>query len=243
MQLPYTSNSLLAWIDTSEKYVLRDSSNNLVSVVERLSGIPLTSDTGAAPTWADNQVNGRPALTFAGAQNLRFNFNKDAASVGTKNPIALMAVAQCTTYTANLGLGSPLFHLGSSTLANTYLLAYFLASGGNKIQTARGDDAGNGDAGGFVLSDTSFHVFTVIYDGTRLKLRIDGVEKNNVAAPLTTGHFDGNQLSIGDFTTGGVGGFGHDYFIGKVATALVYEGLNGDIDLSPETWLKQLYGL
>lgn len=241
MQLPYTSNSLLAWIDPSEKYILRDRSNNLISVVERLSGIPLTSDT--APTWADNVVNGLPAFTFAGAQNLRFDFNKNVISVGTKRPIAIMVVAKCTTYTANLGLGSPLFMMGSRTNSNTYLTTYFVSSGGNKIQISRGDDNAAGDTGSFILGDTSFHVYTVIYDGTRLKLRVDGVEKDSLAASSGTGPFDGNQLSIGDFTTSAVSGFGHDYFVGNIATVLMYEGINGDIDLTPETWLKQYYGL
>lgn len=241
MQLPITSNSLLFWLDPSEKYVLRNRSNSLISVVERLSGVPLTSDT--APTWADNVVNGLPAFTFAGAQNLRFNFNRNSISVGTKKPIVIMAVAKCTTYTTNLGLGSPLFMVGSQTNSNTYLTTYFVSSSGNKIQISRGDDNGGGDTGSFILNDTSFHIYTAIYDGVRLKLRVDGVEKNSLAASSGVGPFDGNQLSIGDFTTSAVSGFGHDYFVGNIATVLMYEGVNGDVDLTPETWLKQYYNL
>jgi hypothetical protein len=239
MQLPYTSNSLLAWIDPSEKYVLRDKSNNLISVVERLSDIPLTSDVGAAPTWADNVINGRPAFTFAGAQNLRFNFNRSAVSVGTKKPIVMMAVAKTTTFP---GAGGTLFDLGSLTNANAVLTTQFLSSGGNKVQNVRLDDASAADSGNVIAADTSFHLYTLIYDGTKLKLRVDGTQVDSITV-TATGSFDGDQLSIGDYTVLAAGNYGHAYLTGKVATVLMYEGANGDVDLSPETWLKQYYGL
>lgn len=243
MQLPLTSNSLLFWLDPSEKFVALGPNNRITSIVDRLSGIPLFADNPVSfPVWSDNNINGRPALIFSGAQNLRFNFNYNAASVSiAKVPITLMMVVKTDTFTG--GSGSTVLDLGSKTNANPGLILGTGISSGNKVRAYRFDDIGNSDFGTLIASDTNFHLYTIIYDGANIRLRIDGKQIDSVIASSSTGRFDGNQLSIGDYTQSSATAFGHTYAICKVATILMYVGLVGDVDLNPEDYLRQYYGI
>lgn len=52
MQLPYTNSNLLLWLDPSERFVYKDSSKKVSSVLNRVNGIPLIQNTfSKQPIW------------------------------------------------------------------------------------------------------------------------------------------------------------------------------------------------
>lgn len=240
MNLPITSTSLLFWMDPSERFVARDSSNKITSVVERISGSPILPRSSAtSPTWTVNIRNGQPALSFGGAHALRFNFPPRVISTGTRNPIVVSVAAKANSFAVG---DSSLMDLGSSTLSNPALSLDYTAA--SFLQVYRYDDFSV--SADFATktnpsTPTAWHIYTGIYDGTNMILRVDGVQLNINPATNSTGHFSGDQLAIGDYTDGGVSGFGHGYFNGYIGQVIMYGGSSPDIDV--ENYLKDYYGI
>lgn len=240
MNLPFTSTSLLFWMDPSERFVARDSSNKITSMIERISGSPIRPRASAtSPTWQPDIRNGQPALSFGGAHALVFNFAPLVITTGTRNPIVVSVAAKANSFAVG---DNSLMALGSATLTNpamslTYTSATFL-------QVYRFDDVSVSTDAAIKTNPstpTSWHIYTGIYDGTNLILRIDGVQVASSVAANSTGHFTGDQLGIGDYTDGAVGGFGHGYFNGYIGQVVVYGGTSPDIDT--ENYLKDYYGI
>jgi hypothetical protein len=246
MQLPLTSNSLIFWLDASEKFVnFSQNTNNFSSIEERVSGISCFSDAGAVPTWNRNMINGRPALSFNGSQNLYFNFDKRVMSSGVNIPIVMMAVAQTTVFSAS---GPVLFSLGSQTNPNaTFTLSDNIAGGKDVFGGIRYDDLGNGDGiAAPIYTDSNWHLYTYIFDGLTLRARVDGVEQTAVKANISltlNNRLSGDQIGIGDYTQQTATTFGHGYWTGNLASLVVYAGKNGDVDLNAEDYFLKLYNL
>lgn len=238
MNLPLTSTSLLFWCDPSERFVFRDSNNKITSVIEKMSDKPLLpASTSTAPTWVANVVNGQPIMRFAGGQSLKFDFDVRNITTGTKNPTIITVVAKATSL---IGGDNTIVEIGSPTISNTGLALVFNSP--PTAQTYRYDDtSGLADQAVFTGAVSAFHVWTAIYDGTNLTIRKDGVQISSNAATHSTGHFSGNQIVIGDYTDGGVGGFGHAYVTGDIGQVIVYGGTSADLDT--EIYLGQLYGI
>lgn len=87
MQLPRTTNSLLYWMDPSEKFITKNSSNKVLAVANRTNGELAIPSFGFEPLWVDNAIGGKPVLRFNGAQNLVYNLNVSASSIGTNIPL------------------------------------------------------------------------------------------------------------------------------------------------------------
>lgn len=240
MQLPI-KDSLLFWCDPSERFVFRDSSNKITSVIEKVSDKPLLpASTAAAPTWVANVVNGQPVMRFAGAQSLKLSLDTRSITTGTKNPLVVSAAVRATSFP---GGDNAVLELGSATLSNPGISIDFTT--GPVIQAYRYDDTNLvADAAlkNPAPTPTAWHIYTAIYDGTNMILRIDGVEINSIAATNGVGHFTGDQIVIGDFTDGTVSGFAHGFFTGDIGQVIVYGG-DGSPDLDVENYLKAYYGI
>lgn len=235
MTLPYTSNSLLFWMDCAEKFVTRDSSNKIISIVNRVDGNPIVPQTNISqPTWVDNSINGYPALSFTGAQCLSYDLPDFAGCTGAKKPLILMIVAKINTFSPV----STLTMLRNKTNTNPKFYFFAAVSGVNRVLVARYDDLGNNDFTPLTFeADTSTHIYTNAYDSTSLKLRIDGIEKANVTATNGTAPLTANRLFIG---SNGDTGFTN----AKIAEVILYSGdYGGALDFSPEQYLKDKYGL
>ena len=237
MQLPI-KDSLLFWLDPSERFVARDNNNKITSVIEKISDKPLLpASTSAAPTWTVNAINGQPAMTFAGGQSLKFSFGTRTVSTGTKNPLVITAVAKGTSFpTAD----NAILELGSATLTNPGISLDITT--GPVFQAYRYDDTNlTADAATKTPATTAWHVYTVVYDGTNIILRIDGAQVASTAATNGVGHFTGDQIVIGDFTDGTISGFTHGYFTGSIAQVISYASTSSDPD--PENYLLAYYGI
>ena len=167
-------------MDAAEKFVARDRNNLVTGLIERQSGGPMSSDTGAQPTWVNNVINGYPALSFFSAngatngQNLRFTLGSGAVSTMTGRPIAIFAVAAITASSARYG--NTIVDIGSLTNPNPGCLVWTGTNDG-KLVSARYVNDDTNDLTAEVAIDTNFHVYTFLYDGQNIILRIDGVQK------------------------------------------------------------------
>lgn len=235
MDLPYTSNSILFWMDCAEKFVTKDSSNKIISIANRINdGIILPQTNVSQLTWVANEINGYPALTFSGAQSIYYDLPANNGSIGIKKPLILIVVAKITSY-------SPVFTLTmlrSSTNTNPTFYLFGGVLGTNKMIAARYDDAGANDFTPTTYNaDTLPHIYTNAYNGATIKLRVDGVEKASAAATNGVASLTGNRLYIG---TNGDLGFSNS----KIAEVILYSGESGgSLDFSPEEYLKAKYNL
>lgn len=233
MNLPYTSNSLLFWLDCSEKYVQRNSHNTVIGVVERQSGellVPTTFAGDHYPTWVNNVINQHPVFRFDGYSTFKFPLLPGSPATGTNKPIALMVVANCTDQGAAVSIGS----------ANTGASFETFFTDETDLTSYRFDDLGDEDTGNNASITVGWHVITTIYDGINLIQRVDGVQKYSVAASNTNGQpFTSDWVIVGSDVFDPV----DDHYIGDIACVIVYEGKNGSIDLNPETWLLEKFGL
>lgn len=122
MPLPHTTNYPLIWVDAAEKFVNKDASNNVVSIINKINeGLILPETAASVPQWADNQINGYPALIFSGAQSMYYNLPINAGSVGILKPLMLTVVAKINTF-------SPVFTLSSFRSQNNSNTNFYLAA-------------------------------------------------------------------------------------------------------------------
>lgn len=240
MSLPMSSNSLLFWMDPLERFVNRDSSNKVNSVVERVSGGAILPYSGTSrPIWKDNIINGFPVLNFNTTDNIRFNFMPQTVSSGIKNPIMITVLAQATSFPI---ADNCIANLGSRTQYNSALSLDVTA--GPTMQAYRYDDTSVVADAAFIVgppTPTKFHIYTAIYDGTAMTLRIDGNLASSVPATHSTTHFSGDQIAIGNFTDAAIPVFGNGGWTGNIGQLLVYYGTPAD--LGPETYLRQYYSI
>lgn len=238
--LPVSSNPLLFWMDPLEKFVDRDSTNKVNSVVERVTGGAILPYSGTSrPTWRDNIFNGFPVLNFNTTHSLRFNFMPQSVSSGIRNPIMITVAAQATSFPIG---DNCIANLGSRTQSNSDLSLDFTT--GPSMQAYRYDDTS-------VVADAAFtvapptplklHIYTAIYNGTVITLRIDGNLADSRAATNSTGHFSGDQIAIGNFTDAAIPVFGNGGFTGNIGQLLIYYG--NPTDLGPENYLREYYGI
>lgn len=245
MILPRTTNKLIFWMDPSEKHVSLTSNNRVTSIIEKVSGRAISPEGPSfQPVWTDNSLNGRPTIRFNGGQNLRFNLDI-RASTGKGVPIVMYAVARTLLFNDfnNPPFGETIAALGGQFNGNNGMLIQTGINAGNRVLLARYDNNDNFDAPNATLIDNGYHIFTAIYDLANVKLRVDGNYVSSVSAVIGTGSFDGTQVGIGDYTSAVVPIFGHNHLTGNVGSVLVYAGMSGNIDLGPEDYLRQYYGI
>lgn len=236
MPLPTTTNYPVLWMDAGEKFITKDSNNKVTSVCNRVNENIILPETGtSSPTWIDNQINGYPALSFAGAQSLYYNFPYNAATVGAKKPLILIVVAKIESFSPV----STICALASSTNVNVRQYLSVGIIGTNKINCIRIDNSSASDfINPLVNADSNYHIYTQSYNGSTLRLRVDGTEVGSVPATNSVGDFSGNKMYIG--SVGNVSG----PFTGKIAEVLLYTGDYGcSLDYNPELYLKDKYGL
>lgn len=250
MQLPYTSNDLLFWLDPARKFVSKDSSNRILSILNRVDGNLILPNTATGPTWVDNSLNGQPTLAFDGTQSLLYNLNPNVTSVGIQKPFMITMVARNTVYGAKNICACM---AGSQTSSNPgYLLLFFNNLGQNIFYSQRIVDNANSafNNPGASLFDLNYHVFTIAYDGIYLRLRMDGVEilSSLVSTSLTnqTTQITLNQICIGYLAPQKAVPLGAfiDYLIGNIASVMVYSANIGmPLDYSHEEYLKAYFNL
>lgn len=249
MQLPYTANSLLFWMDPTEKFVTKDGSNNVSAIVNRAGWTGnnlITTNSVTSPVWTDNSVNGQPTIAFSGAQSMLFNMDDSAAPVGNKKPFMMVLVARCLVFSTPKS-NIPFF-MGNKYSANPAQAFFFSTQ--SATPTCSHQKVSNTIQAAFSAAippvDTGYHVFTSAYDGTSLKLRIDGVEVNNTSAVNLTTACSLNQVALGYVTPPKVATIGAftEYFTGNIATALAYIAEYGaPLDYSIEDYLMDYYGI
>jgi len=238
MQLPQTSNPLLFWMDPSEKFVYKDSSNKITSILNRVNGERILPPT-IGPTWVDNSLNGHPTLSFTGSQSLIYNFNQNGASSGFKKPFIMMSVARTLSPVSPQSVLMQGFDRSVSALSS---VQYTIFSS-NAVSISKIDDIGNAGFTSGAAIDTKYHLYCNIYDGTLLKQRIDGKEVNSGDANAIV-NSNMNQISIGDLSPLAASLAVHFYFTGNIATTLAYTTNYGcSIDYSAEDYLMKYYGL
>jgi len=232
--LPYTSGSLLFWMNPTARNILYRNSS-ITSVKENVTGNPILPNFSLAeimPTWTNNVANGYPALNFSAPNqtSIKFPLPNGNPVTGTAKPITLMAVARCTDTN-----GGTCVQLGTTNLADGSGLWIFFDGGATTVEIDYQDRSGALDSVvQNIPHDVAFHLYTVVIDGKNVKLRIDGVEMASTPIVLATSKLNLNTISLGADVVSG------ENFTGDVAMVLCYAGSN---DLSPEAWLKSLFNL
>jgi hypothetical protein len=237
LPLPFEDDTLFAWFDTAQAFVNFNGSSLVNGMINRLNGhAALQTDATMQPTWNATAMNKYPGLVFNG--NQRFTMPLSSLS-GINIPITFV-IALMGGSLNDLGFGVPIA-LGSSTLANVYFTILPVST---EVDLDRAHDTSASDIDGaiYTFANTAPHVFTGIYDGTSVILRVDGVQKAIVPATTSTGkQVSIDQLAIGDYTDGAVGGFGHGYFTGTIGPILIYKG--GFAPIEAEKWMMQTVGI
>lgn len=248
MQLPITSNSLLFWLDPAEKFVMRDSTNKLISVLNRVDGLPILPNSVTPPTWVDNSINGHPSLAFDGTQSLLFNFNLNVTSVGLKKPYIITIVAKNLVFSA--AKNACICMAGSQNSANPgHIVLAFNSAGQNIIYMQRTNDTSQFAFNNPAASvDTNYHVYTLAYDGNFLRIRIDGTEisaSTTSASNMTTASTL-DQICVGNLAPKKLIALGAfiNPFVGNIAAMVAYSANAGmPLDYSYETYLKEYFNL
>lgn len=235
MNLPYTSGSLLFWLDPSEKFVYRDASNKVTSMIDRVNeSVALSPTVASRPTWRDNRINGRPVLSFAGAQRMRLPLNSRNIINGTNVPTVITCLMQ------DLGTADgSVVDLGHTTNVNPE--QGIIVFGGIVSYRFDNHSSVSGDFGNPITINQSPHVITYLFDGAHIIVRIDGVQRDSIPNTLTTGNFSCDQFAIGDVTDAFFAFGGSFPFIGNIGQVIGYQ--QKDPDFEPETYLMQYYGL
>lgn len=253
MQLPIIgSGTDVFWIDPSKKFVNFDSSGNVKSVIDRHTGTAYAPYSNNMPTWKPNLLgkytnegNGQPGFVFNGSQSMRISIPNNHVLNGTGKQMMYIGACQPTAFTPSGTNTNVVCNLGGSTAATAgYFVFEFFNTGGNGCDIERGDDASNQDNSGIQAADTNLHIYTAIYDGYNMILRIDGIQKLKTAAVLSAaGYLTINQLAIGDYTDGSFPAFPHSNYIGNLGMQVFYYGNPIHVSTEVEDYMAKLYGL
>lgn len=252
LQLPLTSaGSNIFWLDPSERFINRNKSNKIVAVIDRHSGSILTPPTNA-PTYHRsllgkyaNEGNGRPGLTFDGYQSLRQNYTTKFVLNGVGKQVIYVGACYPTSFTPSGTNTNVVFNLGGATPSTAgYFLFEFFNTGGNGCDIERGDDASNQDNSGIQAAESKLHIYTVIYDGLNMILRIDGVQKlKTVATNSHAGSLTIDQIAIGDYTDGSFPAFPHANYIGHLGMQAMFYSNPSHTPSEVEDYMMKYYGM
>jgi hypothetical protein len=230
--LPYNTNSVVFWLDPSEKFITRDKNLNVSSVVDRISGEEIGQSVGGNPAWSRAGLAGLPALVFNG-QSIRLSLPNNIVLSGTKVPFSMTFVAK-----RNPNFSGTIVSIGSTTNNNPEMAV--LSSDPTSVIFLRFDDA-ELDEDSITATDTGgIHVYTLTYDQKNFVARIDGVEVAR-AASTTNGHFTADQIVIGTDPDAVVNEFGPDNYIGSIGQVVMYYGSSPNQNL--ENLFLQQYNI
>ncbi len=168
--------------------------------------------------------------------------NLNAASVGIKKPFMMTVVARTLTFA---GGGNFLIMAANREFNKTCHFIEFGDVGINAVIDQRSTDTLQFVISPFTIAtDTRYHVYTSAYDGVNLKLRIDGIEVDSIAAGGLTAPCSINQICIGGTAPNKIVDVGNSYLTGNVATVVAYTALPGvPCDYSHEEYLLNYYNL
>ena len=230
-------------MDPFQSLLVFDGSQKVQGVFDRISQQVITQGTSSKrPTWSSTGLNGLPCLVLSGGQSLKLPFPVTGPLTGTQKPFSMTFVAQCTNATSGLTANGTMVSFGSSTNTVGPEAAVNQDTSGN-FNAFRFDDTGSGPDNFQVAGDTKAHVFTAVFSGGNLSLRLDGAAVTPLSQTqgASTGTMTVNQIVIGDDPDGAVAGFGDDFFTGKMGQVAIYGG--GIVNLEVEKFFKSYYGL
>jgi uncharacterized membrane protein YeaQ/YmgE (transglycosylase-associated protein family) len=236
MQLDYNVSGLSLWIDPSEKFVNRDTSNGVISIIERATGQVITQPTASArPTWAPKALNNTPGFVFSGAHYLIADWLAPYFN-GTRT--GFTCVFACIANTVGAAKGFSMAHTTSASYRG--IAPRFDTSG--TVKGNNHDHVGNVlDHSGVPTSggDTSPHIYTLLDNGMTSLVKRDGA-LISAADKSVHGTSLFNQFTIGaDRSSGSVGSF----LTGVIGSMIVYQGINTGMELAAEKAMKVSVGL
>jgi len=187
------ASGLGAWYPTDRNTVagatssLEDYSSNLIHLAQGTGSKQPSSNT--------RNINGVNVLDFVAAnlQDLSDTTNAVATALsGVNKPFAFFAVAQ-----KDDNLASKVIIDIESTVSSVRYIAFRLLSSA-KLNVARGDDsASTNNLSSTASVDNNPHILSCRYDGTDLKMYIDGVLDSTQAMSLGT--ITLNQMRLGSY--------------------------------------------
>lgn len=223
MRPPITPAKEIIWIDAYEKFVNKSSNGLISSIVNRFDGTLISqSNKLLQPTWDPAGINNAPAISFSGGQSLKCSLPSSIS--GIKIPIIAILTAKCTDLSGDVpDAGGYPFVIGNKI--NVIGYAAFgpkISSTSIDVLRLQDDDSQEDLTDPYFLNATKTHVYTMIYDGINLTLRIDGKTVSKAATPLTaTGFATFDQFTLGDVNDA----IGTDiFFTGKISELLIYQG-------------------
>ena len=210
----FTPNSLRAygysgaWYDTADSRVVLASSGDVYQFDDKLGqAISLVQGTGSKqPDTGTRSINGVNILDYVSAntQKLEDTTNDLATALsGTNKPFAIYTVIQRDL---TIDTQSTVVIEKNSTTVPT-IVARFNAS--NKPTFVKRDDASNIiTITGVTTIDTNPHILSYRFDGTNLKISVDGTLDSTSNLSTGLGNLTLDKIGIGARITGFDGGIG-----------------------------------
>lgn len=220
----------MLWLDTAEKFVVKDSSNNVTTILDRISGVPIIQSTKALqPVWTPNAINSTLAgINFASGQYLSCD-SKCNLFAGLKS-FTIFVV--CSTPNAVSG-ASVVSFTDNTTDGSVGPFIGLTPRGFQSKATILRDCNPNNDVNQTVSSvvDGYLHLYTCKFDvGVGNTFNLDGVPVvatvNNKGGENTVVNPTCNSMTIGATKLTSVTGW-----IGTLASVIMYMGTNtGDVE-------------
>lgn len=239
MQFPYDSNSILAYLDPIDQYMIRKGST-VQTIYNRVNNQAMIQPTVAAqPTYSLTAMNGLPGWVFDGTSQ-RITLSLPKVAISKPKPLTL---AYALANGSNFNFG---FNIGSATLPNPQIFLGFVPTSldaVDNVDVVIQDDTGANDAAYATIAvDSNTHIVSAIIDTTQLTLRFDGKVVATAPISSTAGNsITLDQLALGDVSDGSVGGTGHFYFAGSIGKVIIEQG---DVaNLAGEKYLLDYYSI
>jgi len=216
MQLPHLSSKLLVWCDPSERFVLKNKENQVLSVLNRINGHAIRQlNPDKKPLWNRNCINDTPGLVFSG--NQRLSIHLPGYYVSSK-PLSLTFVTNFDVVTGGIAL-----EVGNSTNPSLVGFGIGFDTGSDLVSPYLFSDSNQGNNVNFEYPlNSKSHVWSILFDFNRLITRLNGRTINETYLPVRKFHF--NSLTLGDVSYDSDNELDHFYYKGNIGTVLLYQG-------------------
>jgi len=215
MDLPYIEAPLFYWLNPGAGYVnFQQGTAGVLSVLDVVNGT-LTSQTTASKQpllVTSNSGAGPKSLSFASASSQYLSANAAVAALPNTGFTVCFVAAAATPASAGPFTAVSLGNSGTGALVE-------MQTASNTVKVVAVKDGGGTTTGATgVMSDTNFHVYSIVWNGSAIVLRKDGTQ---VSTNSVSGSFTVNQLTIGALNSNGSQSH---YYNGSVAQVAVWSG-------------------
>lgn len=228
---PSRDARLVAWLDP-----MKIANGVIVAATNEGSAGGAFAITGS-PTRAAASLNGTPGIALDGSSSLKLSLRTLFAD--GKEPIAFVIAVLGQTPTSQ---SDTIMSLGDTSDGNLETIVFTENTSSFHLGFFRDDDA-HLDADQAPETQNIAHVITMLDDGEKISLRIDGALISTTERTTTEGYPDA-QLVIGDETDASALGGGHFFLRGIVGHAMLLRDVRTSDDLQPfDAFVRKATGL